>query len=170
MSEPQIEQGTETPRNLALRKCAGANPKNLISILLAKHEQIEIELNAAKSEVKEYKQHLSQISLNLCGIKIGEVLEGIDEPETDFWMVYSFVEGAIDKQAYRADKAELERDTLRDQLAEALKDKARFDWLEKEHCNTEWFNGKEFETLYSPVMSSMRSLRDAVDLKTKGVK
>jgi hypothetical protein len=37
---------SETPRNDALRKCAAANPKHLIEIMLRKHEQLEIELNA----------------------------------------------------------------------------------------------------------------------------
>lgn len=111
---------------------------------------ISTELERVTAERDDFHGDLCKISEQLCGIKIGEPLEGIDEPETDVGMVYSFVEGTIDKQAYRADKAEaenadlkrqveelqgrsllaleraLEIDELRAQLAEATKDKFQF--------------------------------------------
>lgn len=45
---------SETPRNDALRKCAAANPKHLIEIMLRKHEQLEIELNELAAAARHY--------------------------------------------------------------------------------------------------------------------
>ena len=78
----------------------------------------------AESNRDELHKTLCQISENLCGMKIGKPLEGIDEDETDISMVYAFVEGEIDKQAYLRDKAEAELTQLRkvcDELADRLK-------------------------------------------------
>ena len=80
-----------------------------------KSRQLKRENNALIKEVERLTYNPSMISLNLFGIEIGKPLEGIDEDGTDLSMVYSFVEGEIDKQAYRADKAEQERDQLREE-------------------------------------------------------
>lgn len=79
---------------------------------------------ALRAENEELIGHLKHIAFTYCGIEIGKPLEGIDEPETDVSMVAAFVEGVIDEQAFRADKAESERDSLTAALkecAEALK-------------------------------------------------
>lgn len=72
---------------------------------LAKAEQ---ERDQLKAENAELVGHLKHIAHTYCGIEIGKPLEGIDEPETDVSMVAAFVEGVIDEQAHRADKAEQE--------------------------------------------------------------
>ncbi len=88
---------------------------------LLKALQSQCKSSELQREVERLKGELELISLNLCGVKIGERLEGIDEPETDLSMVYHFVEGEIDKQAYLKDQAEAERDTLAQELETALK-------------------------------------------------
>lgn len=80
---------------------------------------------ALQKENAELNGQLKHIAFTYCGIEIGKPLEGIDEPETNVSMVAAFVEGAIDEQAFRADKAGSERDSLTLALAEKVKENSK---------------------------------------------
>lgn len=77
-------------------------------------ERVKADRDKALRVAEEAQKELELISDQLCGVKI--------EGEVTHAMVYQFVEGQIDKQSDRADKAQSDLSTLRglvDEMAEA---------------------------------------------------